>query len=256
MSNIPIALQLYTVRFQLAERPEETIKAVAEIGYQGVEGGPPRGMSNQAYLDLLAEHGLTLIADGTFPGELADNLDQVVERCDQLGIDTLMTGIGEALKEKDGDWKTVVAELGQACARAADAGLRILYHNHAFEFEAMVDGIYGLDYLFSTIPASAIGAELDTYWVQTGGEDPVAYIRKYADRLPRLHIKDRTPPPGDAECPFAEIGHGILDWDGIFAAAQEAGVEWYVVEQDRWVRPPLESARMSFEYLRSRGMVG
>jgi len=245
---------LYTVRFELAERPEETIKAVAEIGYQGVEGGPPKGMSNQAYLDLLADNGLALIADGTSPEELAGDLDQVVERCAQLGIHTLMTGIGGTLRRKDDDWKTVVAELGEACARAADAGLRILYHNHAFEFEATVDGMYGLDYLFATIPPTAIGAELDTYWVQTGGEDPVAYIRKYADRLPRLHIKDRTPPPDDAECPFAEIGHGILDWDGIFAAAQEAGVEWYVVEQDRWVRPPLESARLSFEYLRSRGM--
>jgi sugar phosphate isomerase/epimerase len=246
---------LYTVRFELAERPEETIKAVAEIGYQGVEGGPPRGMTNERWLKLLADHGLTLIAGGVSPADLAQNLDQVIERCAQLGIDTLMTGIGGALRERDGDWKTVVAELGQGCARAAEAGLRVLYHNHAFEFETTVDGMYGLDYLFSTIPAAAIGAELDTYWVQTGGEDPVAYIKKYADRLPRLHIKDRAAPPDDAECPFAEVGHGILDWDGIFDAAKSAGVEWYVVEQDRWIRPPLESARMSFEYLRSRGMV-
>jgi sugar phosphate isomerase/epimerase len=245
---------LYTVRFELDERPEETIKAIAEIGYRGVEGGPPKGMSNKAYLKLLADHGLTMIGGGTSPEELADNLDQVIETCSELGIDTLITGIGGTLQKKDNDWKTVVAELGQACARAADAGLRILYHNHAFEFEATVDGMYGLDYLFSTIPATAIGAELDTYWVQTGGEDPVAYIRKYANRLPRLHIKDRTPPPDDAECPFAEIGQGILDWDDIFAAAQEAGIEWYIVEQDNWIRPSLESARMSFDYLKSRGM--
>ena len=114
MSNIPIALQLYTVRFELAERPKETIQAVAEIGYQGVEGGPPKGMSNQAYLELLADNGLALIADGTSPEELADDLDQVVERCAQLGIHTLMTGIGGTLRSKEGDWKTVVAELGEA----------------------------------------------------------------------------------------------------------------------------------------------
>ena len=134
-------------------------------------------------------------------------------------------------------------------------GFVILYHNHAFEFEDKVDGQYGLDYLFDTIPETDIQAELDTYWVQVGGEDPVAYINKYAGRLPRLHIKDRAPAPADEECPFAEVGHGILDWDGIFAAAPAADVEWYVVEQDRCARSPLESARMSLEYLRSRDMI-
>jgi len=113
--------------------------------------------------------------------------------------------------------------------------------------------MYGLDYLLATIPT--IQAELDTYWVQTGGEDPVAYIRKYAGRLPRLHIKDRAPAPDDETCPFAEVGQGILDWDAIFDAAPEAGVEWYLVEQDNWTRPPLECARMSIEFLKTRGML-
>ena len=96
--------------------------------------------------------------------------------------------------------------------------------------------------------------KLDTYWVHMGGEDPLAYIRKYASRLAYLHLKDRTAPPGDETCPFAEVGQGVLAWSGIFTAAEAAGVEWYIVEQDRCTRPPLESARMSFEYLKSRGM--
>lgn len=255
MNKIPIALQLYTVRHELAQDPAGTIEAIAQIGYQGVEGGPPGDMPPDDYLALLSKHGLELIGGGASPGDLANDLNQVVAQSKQLGIDTLITGIGGTLRENGGDWVAAVALLKQGAIQAAQAGLRILYHNHAFEFEAQVEGMYGLDYLFSTIPADAIGAELDTYWVQTGGEDPVAYIRKYADRLPRLHIKDRTPPPDDDECPFAEVGHGILDWDGIFAAAEAAQIEWYVVEQDRWVRPPLEAARMSFEYLKSRGMV-
>ena len=253
--GIPIGLQLYTVRQEFADDPIGTIKAVAEMGYEGVEGGPPSGMSNSDYISLLSDCGLKLIGGGTSSGALRENLQQVVERCGELGINTLMMGIGGELRQNDGDWKKVVAELGEGCAKAAEAGLRILYHNHAFEFETQVDGMCGLDYLFATIPATAIGAELDTYWVQTGGEDPVAYIRKYAARLPQLHIKDRAPSPADETCPFAEVGHGILDWDGIFTAAEEAEIEWYIVEQDRWTRPPLESARMSVEYLKSRGMV-
>lgn len=248
MTHIPIGLQLYTVREQLAEEPVATIKAVADIGYQGVEGGPPAGMSPANYLSLLADCGLTLIGSGTSSAALRDDLPAVVDHCAALGINTLMTGIGRELRESDGDWKRVVAELGEGCVKAAEAGLRILYHNHAFEFEDKVDGQYGLDYLLSTIPASAIGVELDTYWVKTGGEDPVAYIQKYAGRMPYLHIKDRAPSPADEVCPFAEVGHGILDWPSIFAAAEAAKIEWYIVEQDRCTRPPLESARMSFDF--------
>lgn len=253
MSKIPVGLQLHTVREQLAEDPEATLKAVADIGYAGVEGGPPGDMSNGDYRSLLDTLGLKLIGGGCQPADLRENLDAVVARCRELGIDTLMTGIGREVRQEGADWKVVVADLGAGCAKAAEAGLRVLYHNHAFEFETKVNGQYGLDYLFATIPASDIGAEIDVYWVDAGGEDPVAYIEKYADRLPYLHIKDRTPEPDHATCPFAEVGHGVLDWEGIFAAAESAGIEWYIVEQDRWQRPPIESARLSFEYLKSQG---
>ena len=255
MDRIPIGLQLYTVREQMAEDPVATLEAVAAMGYEGVEGGPPGGMSNAEFLAVLADCGMTLTGGGASPKQLRDDIGAVVDRCGELGIDTVMIGIGGELRERDGDWKAVVADLAEGCAHAAAAGIRVCYHNHAFELEQTVDGACGLDYLLATIPATDIQAELDTYWVQTGGEDPVAYIRKYAGRLPRLHIKDRAPAPADETCPFAEIGQGILDWDAIFAAAPEAGVEWYLVEQDRWTRPPIESARMSIEFLKARGMV-
>ncbi|NCP30691.1 MAG: sugar phosphate isomerase/epimerase [Armatimonadetes bacterium] len=255
MSRIPIGLQLYTVREQLAEDACGTIKAVAAMGYEGVEGGAPAGMTNKAFLELLADNGLKLASGGVNPKELREALQAVVDRCGELGIDTVMTGIGGELHGAGGDWKRVVADLAEGCAKAAQAGLRVLYHNHAFEFEQKVDGVYGLDYLLDTIPATDIQTELDTYWVKTGGEDPVAYLNKYAGRLPRLHLKDRAPAPADETCPFAEVGQGILDWDGIFAAAPGAGVEWYLVEQDQWTRPPLESARMSADYLKSRGLL-
>ena len=255
MGRIPVGLQLYTVRQELAENPKETIKAVAEMGYEGVEGGSPSGMSNKEFVTLLDDCGLKLAGSSVSLGELQESLQKVIDLCGELGTNTLMMGIAGELKQADGDWKRVVAKLGDACAEAAEAGLRILYHNHAFEFETKVDGMYGLDYIFATIPAKAIQSELDVYWVKTGGEDPVAYIKKYAGRLPLVHIKDRAAPPDDEKCPFAEVGQGILDWDGIFAASEQAGIEWYLVEQDRWIRPPMESARMSIEYLKSRGML-
>jgi len=255
MARIPIGLQLYTVRQEMSDDPVGTIKAVAEMGYEGVEGGVPRGMSSKEYLSLLDDCGMKLIGGGVGLAQLKGDIQKVVDQCNELGINSMMMGIGGDLREAGGDWKKVVAELAKGCAKAAKAGLQVLYHNHAFEFEAKVDGMYGLDYLFANIPASDIQAELDVYWVQTGGEDPVKYINKYAGRLPRIHIKDRAPSPDDEECPFAEIGQGILDWDAIFDVSPAAGVKWYVVEQDQWIRPPLESAKMSIDYLKSRGMV-
>ncbi len=255
MARIPIALQLYTVRDELAKDPAGTIKAVAAIGFEGVEANPPKGVSPKDFRKMVEDAGLVLIGGGVGVNELLENVDKVAADCRDMGITHLMTGIAGELRSANGDWRAVAELLKKACIAATEAGLTICYHNHAFEFESKVDGVYGFDYLFDVVGPEAMAAEIDVYWVHTGGEDPAAYIRKYAGRLPRLHIKDRAPAPHDQECPFAEVGHGILDWDAIFREAENAGVEWYVVEQDRCTRPPLESAKMSLEYLRSRGML-
>ena len=253
--RIPIALQLHTVRNEMKTDPRATLQAVAAMGYEGVEGNAPEGMSGTEFLRTIRDLGMTLIGSGVRVPELRNDLDGVVARCKETEVTMLMTGILGELRAANGDWKSVVQELGELCAKATERGLTICYHNHAGEFESKVDGKYGLDYLFESIPAEHLKAEIDVYWVKAGGEDPVSVMRKYAGRQSRLHIKDQAPPEKAEECPFAEIGHGTLDWDAIFAEAQRIGIEWYVVEQDRCTRPPLESARMSIEYLKSRGMV-
>ena len=253
MAKIPIGLQMYTVREQLAEDPVGTLEAVAKIGYAGVEGGTPQGMTTENFLSLLADNGMQVIGGRASASDLQNDIQKVVDNCGALGISSVMMGFGSNLSTDE--WKAAVAGLAEGAANAAANGIRVLYHNHAHELEQTVGDETCLDYLLRTIPASDIGAELDVYWVQTGGKDPGEYIRKYAGRTPFLHVKDRAPSPADEECPFAEVGHGILDWDDVFAAAEEQpGVEWYIVEQDRWTRPPIESARMSFDYLASRGM--
>ena len=254
MAKIPVGLQIYTVREQMAEDPVATLKAVADIGYAGVEGGTPSGMTTDDFLAVLSDTGMQVIGGGASAADLQNDIQKVVDNCGALGINTVMMGFGGNLSESE--WRTSVAGLAKGCANAAANGIRVLYHNHAHELEQKVGDEACLDYLLSNIPASDIGAELDVYWVKTGGEDPGEYIRKYAGRTPFLHIKDRAPSPADEECPFAEVGHGILDWDDIFTSAEaQPGVEWYIVEQDRWTRPPIESARLSFEFLASQGKV-
>src|SRR5690606_30637709 len=84
--------------------------------------------------------------------------------------------------------------------------------------------------------------EIDTYWVQKGGEDPAQYLRKYSGRVPLIHIKDMA-----QDGSFAEVGTGTLDWPAIFAAAQTTDAVAYIVEQDICPGNPLDSIRLSYE---------
>jgi sugar phosphate isomerase/epimerase len=149
--------------------------------------------------------------------------------------------------------------------------MTLLYHNHDFEFKQMPDGSFALDYLYANIPAKILQTELDTCWVKVAGQDPAAYVRKYAGRCPVVHLKDfymegalRRPyeligsnkkaeePKGVFE--FRPVGHGMQDFPPIIKASEESGADWIVVEQDMSVgRTSLEAATMSREYLKGLG---
>jgi sugar phosphate isomerase/epimerase len=113
-----------------------------------------------------------------------------------------------------------------------------------------VDGEYGLDILYANSDPRWVQAELDTYWIQHGGENPTAYIKKYEGRAPLIHIKDMA---NDAGRSFAEVGAGILDWPSIFHAAEAGGAVAYIVEQDTCPGDPLDSIRISIENLKQWG---
>ena len=93
-------------------------------------------------------------------------------------------------------------------------------------------------------------AELDTYWVQAGGGDPVAWCKKMAGRMPLLHLKDYGVGP-DGKPHFAEIGNGNLDWPAIISTAEASGTEWFIVEQDVCPGDPFESLAQSFRYIKA-----
>jgi sugar phosphate isomerase/epimerase len=92
--------------------------------------------------------------------------------------------------------------------------------------------------------------EIDTYWIQHGGADPVAWCAKLANRLPLLHIKDYTVlPTGKPD--FTTIGAGNLNWPGIIAAADKSGCAWFIVEQDFTPGDPFDAVKQSFEYIKA-----
>jgi sugar phosphate isomerase/epimerase len=154
--------------------------------------------------------------------------------------------------------------------KANALGLKLAYHNHDFEFEKL-GGEYALDILYKEVPASLLQTQLDTCWVNVGGENPALYIRKYAGRTELLHLKDfvggksenmyaligidedqKKDTVGPFE--FRPVGSGVQDFPAILRAAEEAGTKWVIVEQDQPClgMSPLECAKASIDYLKTR----
>jgi sugar phosphate isomerase/epimerase len=129
-----------------------------------------------------------------------------------------------------------------------DADLVLCYHNHHTEFRR-VGGRTILEALYEHTDPRYVRGEIDTYWVQVGGGDPVTWCRRMTGRLPILHLKDYKL-TAENRVTDAEIGHGNLDFRAIVEAADEAGCEWYAVEQDTCPGDPFDSLRRSFEYIK------
>ena len=246
MSDPAIALQLYTVRDVLKEDYVGGLKQVKGIGYDAVElaGGMP--YDGPRAKEILDDIGLRAVAMHVDLRELEGNLQKWIDFSSALGThDLICPYLPEERRKTREDWLALASLLDRIGAACREQGKRLSYHNHSFEFVDL-DGQYALDLLYERTSAHNLYAELDTYWVKHGGEDPVAYVRKYAGRIPILHVKDMA---GDEGRSFAEVGSGILDWPAIHRASLQAGVEWYCVEQDVCQRPSMESARLSLQYI-------
>ncbi|MHB9022922.1 MAG: sugar phosphate isomerase/epimerase family protein [Armatimonadota bacterium] len=246
MSDISIGLQLYTVRDETRKDFPGTLRRVAEIGYAGVEFAGFEGQTAEAVRALLDETGLFPAGAHIGLGSLQENIQQLIDYQLTLGNRNVTLGGIPAPTDADG-WKKAGEMLSEYGRILHEQGLQLGYHNHAHEFK-QYDGEYALDILFGNSDPRYLHSELDLFWVTKGGEDPVAYINKYANRLTLLHMKDMA--PGEEQT-FAEVGEGILDWPAIIAAGRgAAGVQWFIVEQDVCQRPTLESAAISYQNLK------
>ncbi len=247
MSKIPVGLQMYTVRDLCEKDFIGALRGVADIGYAGIELAGTYGLSAPELRDVLDELGLKCV--GNHSGER--DLDKLVEfnqtiGCEYVGGPALPPG---GFPKDEASCLAAAKHMNEVGAAYKARGLHLYYHNHAHEFE-QINGVYILDIFYENTDADLVYTEIDVYWVQYANVDPAAYLRKYPGRCPLVHIKDMG-----EEREFAEIGEGSLDWDDIFAACEEVNAGWYIVEQDRCNRPSMDSARLSFQNLKARGMV-
>lgn len=253
-----VGVQLYTVRGVLPGRPEETLRAIQEIGYKEVETG---GVPIEKFWAALQQTQLRAVSCHLDSGLVTKGPEKELDR---TLADLKQRGFTYAVfpylppNERGGlDVIKVFAEkLNRAGERAHAAGLRFCYHNHAFEFQPMGDR-KPIDVLIGNTDPKLVGFELDCFWASVAGHDPVEMIGRLSGRLPLVHLKDKasgTPVRYNENVPpatFKEVGNGVIDWPAVLKAAAAAGAEHYFVEQDQTPGDPLASLRQSFQYISS-----
>jgi sugar phosphate isomerase/epimerase len=241
--SIPIALQLYSVRDQMPQGYEKIIRQVAAMGYVGVETAGFPGTTSQAAGRLFRELGLAVPAGHIFPPPVGDKLKEALDILAAIGCRRIVSGLGPDDFKTPDAIKRSCDRFNQAGREAAAHGISLCIHNHWWEYQP-VEGRYPYQVMLESLDP-AIGFELDTYWIKTGGCDPVAVVKEHGRRAPLLHIKDG---PAIKEAPMVAVGAGVMDFPAILKAA--AGpVEWLIVELDRCATDMMEAVAQSYRYL-------
>lgn len=251
MRKMGIGLQLYTVRENTEKDFLGTLKQIADMGYEGVEFAGYGDIPADQMRDALKQFGLTAIGSHVAVEKLESNLDEEIAYLKTIGAKHFTCPyLTEERIGSEENWKRLFDLLTHCGEQAAKHGLQFSYHNHDFEFEQKVNGNFAFDEMYRTVPSQLLKVEMDIGWVHYAGQDPVAYINKYGDRLPLLHIKDYRKNPEVSHIDTVELGQGELPLQDILQAASDNQTEWLIVEQDHCERPALEAVQTSIEWLK------
>lgn len=277
MKQFKVGLQLYSVRDQMEQDMDATLAAVKAAGYDYVEFAGYFGKTAEEVRALLDKHGLTCISVHQAADLFFEEGQKAVDFLKVIGAQYCAIPWYPADKLAGTDaWADTVKSFTELGELLKKNNIQLLYHNHDFEFQTH-EGKYLIDHLYDTVSSSLINPEFDTAWVRYAGEDPCKYIKAFAGRVQVLHLKDftcknfasgpayalidktgaeqKTETKEDNEFRFRPLGQGVQDFPSILKAAEEAGTEYVIVEQDNWYDiPSLEAAKQSREYLRTLGI--
>jgi len=268
MDKNKIALQLYSVRDDMKEDFYGTLKKVKEFGYGGVEFAGLHGNDPLEVKKMCEEIGLVPISAHVSIKAFLKDMDAAIDCYEKVGVKyVVIPHLAEEYRMGQPGYRTVVEVIKVLGQKLREKGMVLGYHNHDFEFTKF-DGEYALDLLYQEVGPELLQTELDTCWVNVGGENPAEYIKKYAGRTPIVHLKDFVGTKSnnmyeligidegekketDGPFEYRPVGKGKQDFPAIVAAADAGGAEWYVVEQDRpsMGLEPLECAKVSIDYL-------
>jgi len=242
--SIPLGLELYSVRDELKKDPEATVRAVAQMGYQGVEFYAPyfewSESQTKQMRKLLDDLGIRCFSTHNDSSYLSpEKIGRARDMNLILGSKYVVMASADPKPGPDG-WKAVADVLNLAGDQLESSGLKAGYHNHQREF-IPVENQRPIEILAKNTKPS-IMLQLDVGTCLEAGSDPVAWIRANPGRIRSLHLKDWSPEPAKGYTVL--FGEGGADWKNIFEAAESAGgVEYYLLEQEGSRFSELETAQ-------------
>ena len=264
----PVGIQLYAVKDSLLASPAATLKALRAIGYGEVETAGFGERSARQFRALLDDAGLA--CPSAHLNFEPDRLAAAFDDAHALGARYAASGSLRAQVKRDlpaaaaasagmtlEEAKRTAELANRIGEQARRVGLQYAYHNHDFEFADLGDGTIGYDLLLRETDPGLVKFEIDCGWMVLGGRDPRDYFARHPHRFPMIHVKDFQPPPAQAPAgaapahPGAELGHGMIDYRPILAAAEKSGLKHYFAEQEGPFSrmSDLEAARQAYRYL-------
>ncbi|MBC1477900.1 sugar phosphate isomerase/epimerase family protein [Listeria welshimeri] len=235
-----IALQLWSVKEACEDDFFGTLEKVAEMGYDGVEFAGYYGKSASEIKTKLAELGLEVAGSHISKEMLEAKLEDVIVFERELGNKFIICPYADF--ETKQEWLSFAEKLREIAKTIQQAGMQFGYHNHAHELEKVDDAII-LENLLGNVPEMI--AELDTYWIEYAGVGVIPFIEKYRNRVPLVHIKDKSKTSKESTI----IGEGILDISGYVKTAIASGTKWLIIEQEAFEEDPLTSVAKGYTYL-------
>ena len=264
-----VGVQLYSVRKDVSANFYGTLKKVKAMGYDGVEFAGLFGHTADEIREMCNDIGLEPISAHVPYEEMLADPEGVLGIYKQIGCKYVVVPyLVENLRPDKECFGEVVKNIEMLSGVAKKLGMQMLYHNHDFEF-MKINGKYALEVLYDTVAADLLQTELDTCWVNVGGEDPAKYLLKYQDRAPIVHLKDfegeksedmyeligidKKAPKRPSNFEFRPVGYGKQNFPAILASAKTVGSSWVIVEQDNpsMGLTPMECIEKSIAYVKT-----
>lgn len=244
-------LQLYSLRDILPQDPKGILKQVASFGYKQIEGyeGPSGlfwGMKNTEFKKYMDDLGMEFIASHC---NIDKDFETKASEAAAIGMKYLICPSRGSNKTVD-DFKKVSEDFNAKGAICKKNGIRFAYHNHEYGFN-LIDGQFPQDILMKNTNPDLVDFEMDIYWVVTGKQDPIAWLKKYPNRFKLGHVKDRIENSTErgASC---TLGTGFIKYPPIVEVAKQNGMKYFIVEQERYDNTtPLKAAEDDAAYMKT-----
>ncbi len=271
MSKLPVGIQLYSVRDYMEKDFAGTLKELKKMGYDAVEFAGLFDYTAEQVKAMCEDAGLIPISAHVGRGVIMADVEKVIGDYATIGCKYVAIPWASADADLPGaaGYAAFLADIKTIAAECNKYGMKLLYHNHDFEF-VKIDGENKLDILYADTTPDVLQTQVDTCWAKVGGEEPANYVMKYAGRAPLVHIKDFVGSKSanmyelidggkvkadESVVPFElrPVGYGIQDVLSIFKASEKAGAEMVIVEQDRpaFNKDSLECAKLSIDYIKN-----